>query len=226
MISWIQGHTLLSLLSIGVLFNVIWLYTTRRRLQMKWYAVLLVSVLHTLLGVFSVKVFGFLESGFQKSALGNMSLFGGVFFMPLTYWLGGKLTKRPWREVFDIMTPCMIFTVMCARINCILSGCCRGLPIPGLNGVRFPTREAEILLYLILLPILCPKIYRDELQGRGYLIYAITYGAFRFVIEFFRDNGTNSLFHLAHLWALLTLIVGMSVYAEINSHKTKKNRRG
>lgn len=226
MISWLQGHTLLLLLTLGVAFNIIWLYTMRQRLQMKWYAVICISVLHTLVGLFAVKAFAFLESGFQKDALGNMSLFGGIFVMPLMYWLGAKLTKRPYGAVFDAMTPCMIFTLMCARINCLLSGCCQGLPIPGLNGVRFPTREAEILLYLILLVVLCPKIYRDELKGRGYVLYAAIYGAFRFVIEFFRDNGTNSLFHLAHLWALLTLIVGISIYAEINSRKPKKKRRG
>ena len=146
--------------------------------------------------------------------------------MPLVYWLGAKLAKRPYRDVFDVFTPCMIFTVMCARINCILSGCCQGLIIPGLNGMRFPTRQAEILLYLILLAILCPKIFRDKLHGTGYLIYMMSYGAFRFIIEFFRDAETNALFHLAHLWALLTLIVGISLYAEISAKKPSKKRRG
>lgn len=41
----------------------------------EWYAVLILSVLHTAIGVCSVKVFAFLESG----DIGNMSLFGGVF---------------------------------------------------------------------------------------------------------------------------------------------------
>ena len=89
---------------------------------MKWYAALPISICHTLYGVLTVTVFAFLETGFDSNSLGNMSLFGGVFFMPLAYWLGAKLSKRKMADVFDIFTICMIFTLMCARINCIIAG--------------------------------------------------------------------------------------------------------
>ena len=115
---WLKEHSLLVLLLVGTVFNVFWLYRMRQRLRMKWYAVLIVSMLHTAVGVCSVKVFAFLESG----DIGNMSLFGGVFFMPAAYWLGAKLTKCPYCKVCDVLTPCMLFTLMCARINCIISG--------------------------------------------------------------------------------------------------------
>lgn len=123
MMSWLQTNSLYLLLTAGTIFNVFWLYRMRRQLQMKWYAVLILSVLHTAIGVCSVKVFAFLESG----DIGNMSLFGGVFFMPAAYWLGAKLTKRPYCKVCDVFTPCMLFTLMCARVNCIVAGCCSGL---------------------------------------------------------------------------------------------------
>ena len=136
---------------------------------------------------------------------GAMSLFGGVFFMPLTYILGAKLFKRPLGEVADVFTPVMVATLMCARINCILSGCCMGLPIPGVNGVRFPTREAELIFYLVLLILLCPKIWRGRTGGRAYPVYVMAYGVFRFIVEFFRDQNTTSLFHLRHRdWSSLT----------------------
>lgn len=76
MMSWLQTNSLYLLLTAGTIFNVFWLYRMRRQLQMKWYAVLILSVLHTAIGVCSVKVFAFLESG----DIGNMSLFGGVLF--------------------------------------------------------------------------------------------------------------------------------------------------
>ena len=145
--------------------------------------------------------------------------------MPLAYWLGAKISKRPPKEVFDVFTPCMVFTVMCARVNCILSGCCRGLPIPGTNGIRFPTREAEIVFYLILLAVLCPRIWKERLQGRAYPVYMMCYGAFRFIIEFFRESDISGLFHRAHLWALITLLLGVSIYAEMKTSKSKPRRR-
>lgn len=72
---WLREHSLLLLLILGTLFNMFWLYRMRQRLRMRWYALIVCSVLHTLVGVLSVKVFAFLESG----DIGNMSLFGGVF---------------------------------------------------------------------------------------------------------------------------------------------------
>ena len=216
---------LILLLSAGAVFTAVWLVLLRKRLDMPWYAAIPLAILSTVYGVLTAKVFAFLEAGFNTDSFGNMRLFGVVFFMPLAYWLGAKLSKRSYREVFDVLTPCIIFTVMCARINCIVSGCCIGLPIPGMNGVRFPTREAEILFYIILLICLCPRVLKGKYRGQAYPIYMISYGAFRFVEEFFRSADTSSVFHRAHIWALITLIIGISIYAEIKSETATRKRR-
>ena len=215
------------MLAAGTVFTFVWLILLRKRLNLRWYAATLLAIAHTLYGVFTVKAFAFLETGFDKASLGNMSLFGGVFLMPLAYWLGAKISKRPMREVFDVFTPCMIFTVMCARINCIISGCCVGLSIPGLDGVRFPTREAELIFYVVLLAVLCPRIVKGVTGGKAYPVYMMSYGIFRFIIEFFRQAQTDNLFHMAHMWATLSLIVGISIYAELNikGKKYKKERK-
>ena len=83
---WPKEHTLIVLLTIVTLFDVFWLYKMRARLRMKWYAIVIVSVLHTVIGVGSVKAFAFLESG----DIGNMSLFGGIFFMPVAYYTSAR----------------------------------------------------------------------------------------------------------------------------------------
>ena len=67
---------------------------------MAWYVAIPIAIVHTLYGVLTVKVFAFLETGFDKASIGNMSLFGGVFFMPLAYWLGAKISRRPTGEGF------------------------------------------------------------------------------------------------------------------------------
>ena len=216
---WLKEHSLIVLLLLGTIFNVFWLYRMRRQLQMKWYAVLILSVLHTAIGVCSVKVFAFLESG----DIGNMSLFGGVFFMPAAYWLGAKLTKRPYCKVCDVFTPCMLFTLMCARINCIVSGCCSGLVIPGTH-VHFPTRELEILYYIVMLILLIPRVKKSKNPGSIYPLYMASYGAFRFLDEFFRTSSTGMLFHLSHVWAAIAFAAGLSIYIE-SSMKNKKGKK-
>lgn len=223
--NWLASHSLIPLLAIATVFVFVWLFHFRKQLHLRWYSALLAALLHTAWGVGCVKVFAFAESGFDPASAGNMSLFGGVFFMPVFYFLLAKVTKTKVTDSFDICTICMTFTLMCARINCVISGCCRGFPIPGTNGMRFPTREAEIVFYLILLVVLCPKIWKEKLQGQAYPVYMMCYGAFRFIIEFFRESDANSLFHRGHLWAIITLLLGVSIYAEMKTSKTTSRRR-
>lgn len=224
-VEWLDANKLIVLLTIGTLFAFSWLFALRERLHMKWYVAIPIAILHTLIGVLSVKFFAFMETGFALDSLGNMSLFGGVFFMPLVYWAGAKLTKRNLGLVCDLLTPCMIFTVMCARVNCILSGCCFGLPIPGMSGLRWPTREAELVFYLVLLVLLVWKVWRGRTHGEVYPLYMASYGAFRFVVEFFRyQEYSLGIFHLSHLWAAVSLAIGLSIYVELQT-KGKKVRR-
>lgn len=222
--TWLTDHALILLLGCGTLFNVYWLHRCRERLHLRWLSVLLLSVLHTVLGVLSVKVFALFETG----NFSNMSLFGGVFFMPLFYWGVAKLAKQKAADVFDVFTICLVFTLMCARLNCIISGCCLGahIPIEGLTHLRFPTRVLELLFYVILLSRLWRKVVTGSARGMIYPIYMISYGIFRFVTETLRfSDRTDSILHVSHLWALLSLGIGISIYGELQKKEKKTGGR-
>lgn len=224
LLTWLSDHALILLLGCGTLFNVYWLHRCRERLHLRWLSVLLLSVLHTVLGVLSVKVFALFETG----DFSNMSLFGGVFFMPLFYWGVAKLAKQKTADVFDVFTICLVFTLMCARLNCIISGCCLGahIPIEGLTHLRFPTRELELLFYVLLLSRLWRKVLSGSARGMIYPIYMISYGIFRFVTETLRfSDRTNSILHISHLWALLSLGIGISIYGELRKKEKKTGGR-
>lgn len=224
LLTWLSDHALILLLGCGTLFNVYWLHRCRERLHLRWLSVLLLSVLHTVLGVLSVKVFALFETG----NFSNMSLFGGVFFMPLFYWGVAKLAKQKTADVFDVFTICLVFTLMCARLNCMISGCCLGahIPIEGLTHLRFPTRELELLFYVILLSRLWRKVVTGSARGMIYPIYMISYGIFRFVTETLRfSDRTNSILHVSHLWALLSLGIGISIYGELRKKEKKTGGR-
>ena len=224
LLTWLSDHALILLLSCGTLFNVYWLHRCRERLHLRWLSVLLLSVLHTVLGVLSVKVFALFETG----NFSNMSLFGGVFFMPLFYWGVAKLAKQKTADVFDVFTICLVFTLMCARLNCIISGCCLGahIPIEGLTHLRFPTRELELLFYVLLLSRLWRKVVTGSARGMIYPIYMISYGIFRFVTETLRvSSRADSILHISHLWALLSLGIGISIYGELQKKEKKTGGR-
>lgn len=224
LLTWLSDHALILLLGCGTLFNVYWLHRCRERLHLRWLSVLLLSVLHTVLGVLSVKVFALFETG----DFSNMSLFGGVFFMPLFYWGVAKLAKQKTADVFDVFTICLVFTLMCARLNCMISGCCLGahIPIQGLEHLRFPTRELELIFYVLLLSRLWRKVLSGSARGMIYPIYMISYGIFRFVTETLRfSDRTNSILHVSHLWALLSLGIGISIYGELQKKEKKTGGR-
>lgn len=224
LLTWLSDHALMLLLGCGTLFNVYWLHRCRERLHLRWLSVLLLSVLHTVLGVLSVKVFALFETG----NFSNMSLFGGVFFMPLFYWGVAKLAKQKAADVFDVFTICLVFTLMCARLNCMISGCCLGahIPIEGLTHLRFPTRELELLFYVLLLSRLWRKVLSGSARGMIYPIYMISYGIFRFVTETLRfSDRTDSILHVSHLWALLSLGIGISIYGELQKKEKKTGGR-
>lgn len=218
-------HALYFLLGIAAVFTFFWLYAFRKRLRAKWYALLIISALHIVLGVASVKLFAFLEApggGFK----GAMSLYGAVFFMPLLYFLGAKIFRRDMRTVFDLLTVPLLFTLACARVNCLFAGCCKGLIIPFIHShtVRWPTRETELVFYAVFLTFAIIGVIKNKTNGTLYPLYMIAYGIFRFVIEWFRvTEHAVGPFHVSHFWSLLALIIGASVYFEIHN-KSKKKR--
>lgn len=222
LLSWVHENTLVLLLAAGTIFNAVWLTVNRDRLHIKTGSIIIMAVLHTVIGVCCVKVFAVAESGFDMSAAGNMSLFGGVFFMPLFYFIFAKLTKRNMADVFDVFTVCIVFTLMCARVNCILSGCCLGALINS-SGVRWPTREAEVLFYAVLFIVLVIKLKRGKyIRGTLYPLYMLAYGIFRFICEWFRVAEGSSLLHLGHVWAVISIAIGLSVYLELKNRENKK----
>lgn len=228
LLTWLSDHALILLLGCGTLFNVYWLHRCRERLRLdRRFVALALAVGHIFIGLFSVKAFAVLEA-FDMGAMGNMSLFGAVFFMPLVYWAFAKLSGRSAADVFDVFTICLVFTLMCARLNCIISGCCLGahIPIEGLTHLRFPTRELELLFYVLLLSRLWRKVLSGSARGMIYPIYMISYGIFRFVTETLRfSDRTDSILHVSHLWALLSLGIGISIYGELQKKEKKTGGR-
>ena len=211
--NWIMEHTLLCLLALAALGTIFWVWSQRERLAMRLRWVVPISVLHVAYGVACVKAFAIMEAGSLKAA-GNMSLFGAVFLLPAAYWAGARLTKRRTETVFDVFVVPTVFTLACARVNCILTGCCRGCLIPG-TETRWPTREAELVFYAILLVWLLLRTKRGDPGGILYPVYMAAYGCFRFITEFFRESSSESVFHLAHFWALLCAALGLAFLIEL-----------
>ena len=220
--AWFSEHSLLCILLLAGAATFAWLLYRRDRLRMRPLWALPLAAGHVVLGVLCVKAFAILEAGSLEKA-GNMSLFGAVFLLPPFYWLGAKLTKRRAKDVFDVFTVPTVFTLACARVNCILSGCCLGKPIPG-TDLRWPTREAELVFYAALLLWLHWRTRRGDERGIFWPAYMAAYGIFRFLTEFFREP-VSPLLHISHLWAVISFLTGLSICLQILARsKTRKTK--
>ena len=162
---------------------------------------------------------------FMEGVPGGMSLYGGLFLLPVLFCIIAWLSKRNIAETCDVFTIPNIVTVFCARLNCIFSGCCLGTVIPGTEGLRWPTREVELVLYVVLYIVLRNKTGKPKFKGKLYPIYMISYGIFRFVIEWFREgNEVAGVFHISHLWSILAIVIGITAVYLIDKSNTKGNK--
>ena len=66
--------------------------------------------------------------------------------------------------------------------------------------------------FLNLLFWLGRPVRQSKRVGMIYPLYMIAYGAFRFLTEWLRAYETASPLHRGHVWALITLALGLSIY--------------
>lgn len=215
------SHMIYVMLLIAAVINIDILMHTKNRLNIKWYTVLILAILFEAFCLVAAKIFAVAEYGFDFDKFSNMSLFGGVFLVPVAVFIGAKLTKRPLRTAFDIFALAAVVTVLCARINCLFSGCCLGTFIPG-TDIRWPTREIEVVYYLAFLIFFIPRVIKRKTDGEVYPFYMLTYGVLRFVLEFLRvTDRTESLFHLSHIWAIVSVAIGLFFVLYLKNIKQK-----
>lgn len=211
--SWIIEQKLWLILIIGILYDYYWLSDWEKKLKFKTSIIWIVSISLTILGVIFAKLFAFIEAIFVVNNMANIRIYGVVFFTPLSYYLVARVTKSNMADIFDLFTVCTLFSLLCARFDCILSECCVGNLIFDNNHIRWPIREIEIIYYLILIYIFKKKIYKNKSNGELYYIFMISYGILRFILEWFREEYMELIFnlHTAHIWSLVSICIGMII---------------
>lgn len=199
---------LITMLVIATTLTFVWLFVfNKKKLNAKWWEIIILCLIHTGYGVLTVKFFALLEVGFNFEKAGSMSLYGGIFFMPIMYIAYALIKKLPMGMVFDIFVVPLAATLALARINCLHAGCCIGIEI-GSNGFRWPAREVDILIHLLFLVFIIPWIQKDKSSGRAYPIYMIAYGIGRFGNQWLREPINSSPLQIGHIFSIVSVILG------------------
>lgn len=205
----------------------IWWLKFQEQLNITFGEALILAVGHFVVGVITMKIWAILEVGGDIQNAANMRLYGALFLMTPLYYLWAKLTKRNIPLAMDVVSVCIIGGLVAGRINCLISGCCEGLPLFYGSEMRWPLREIELIYCAIFVVIAVPKVLKKCSYGLGVPTFMVSYGMLRFVMEWVREEYTGSLgnFHLAHIWSLISIVVGAGIYIYLSkSHKKINNR--
>ena len=115
-----------------------------------------------------------------------------------------------------------------ARIGCYFGRCCYGIVMDGAFFARFFEQRLPVQLmesgfnFLLFAGLLLLFYHRRALRGKLVRIYLWSYAAFRFLIEFFRDDAVRGgLGPLSFSqWVSLCVLLGLAIRA-ILRHRRK-----
>lgn len=142
----------------------------------------------------------------------------------------------PWWKVADAFAPAVSLGLAIGRLGCFSAGCCWGKPTTHWWGVQFPEAArlfvgtptamrlhptqlyeaaASVLIFLWLLQ----RRKTRRFPGQLILLYAIVYGAARFLIEFVRDDWRGSVGPLStsQFIAVVTILAAAILYVRLKS---------
>jgi len=167
----------------------------------------------------------------------GLSIYGGVLGATLFFWIYSRVTHFPFGFFADLAAPGIILAQAVGRIGCTINGCCFGkicevgapswLPwgivythpnsYAPLGVPLIPTQIYEIVFALVLFGVLRKLMGRLKPDGSLFLVYFISYSAWRIGIGFLRVGTPFVLgsfifpFHQAQLIAIIILAVTIPI---------------
>ena len=152
-------------------------------------------------------------------AFGGRTVVGGL--------LGGWLAVEAGKRGLDVRTATgdgfalpLAIALACGRLGCFFTGCCagrrldpgeryewwRGLAIDDGHGShRFPAQLAEVAFHAIAAVVLFATMRAGIGKNRRFALYVAAYAAFRFALEWLRDNPRLALGLTYYQWLAVPL---------------------
>lgn len=166
--------------------------------------------------------------------------YGGLLGGALGYFIYAKVYKISYFDLTDNAVQSLPLGHCFGRIGCFCAGCCFGKETNSILGVVFthpadphcpvgvkvlPTQlfESAFCLLLFFTILIVSRKFKNLKSGILTLIYLLSYGTFRFILEFFRgDEARRSfLFFSTSQWISLLLILFALGVIAFNFYKSK-----
>ncbi len=208
---WIfDTYSILFLIGIGAAFLLFNIYMNKRGIDKKLkYAYFIVAVVAILGGIISAMVFQMIFDALkgEKIRWFAMTFYGGliggavIFILLNQFVLRKKYLDANLTDLLIVAPAAITVAHGFGRIGCFCAGCCYGIETDSIFGVKFPLlanpRYPTQLFEAAFLFILTGVLFYLALKQQSLLtmpIYLLSYGMFRFLIEFIRGDDRGAYF--------------------------------
>lgn len=161
---------------------------------------------------------------------GGLSIQGGIVGAAIVGIIYSKVKHINFWRLGDIAAPGLIFGQAIGRIACFLNGDAFGSPTQSGFGIVYPPGTSAYATYgseplwpaevwegqiniIIFAVVLILSRWKKVPQGIVFLSYVSLYSLNRFVLEFFRGDGSNYLFNLSSGQWTSILVIAVSAIA-------------
>lgn len=162
------------------------------------------------LGFSGAKFFELLYHGydltFNNFFTGGITFMGGLLVAGITFYITNAIFGTNNFLAFNLLIPFIIIAHLFGRIGCFLAGCCYGKPTNSIFGVMYPDNSLPVVhlgtgihlhptqLYeAAFLAILFIFFIKKVKFDKRIPVYLVTYGLFRFIIEYYRADDRGQL---------------------------------
>lgn len=163
---------------------------------------------------------------FAGGFVGGAACFIGIYFL-----FRKKMTSRL-SDMISILPCALLIGHAFGRIGCFFAGCCYGKETNGFLGVKFPDLPNPVYptqlyeaVFLFLLFGVCSYLVMKKNFRHNLTVYLISYGVFRFLIEFLRGDHRGKFvgnISPSQFISLLLIVAGVGVYFLFQCYAFKK----
>lgn len=157
---------------------------------------------------------------------GSLTFLGGLIGGATCFLVVYAISRR-WRksgslsEIFALLPCCIAVAHAFGRVGCFFAGCCYGKPWDGIFAVKFPNLSCTVhptqlyeATFLFLLFAVISWLFLKKGFVHNMSVYLISYGVWRFCLEFLRDDHRGELVEgitPSQFWSLLMVVLGVAL---------------
>ena len=159
------------------------------------------------------------------------SLIGGVAGLAIFC----RRNRKSFFAMADLFMPSLVLGQALGRIGCFCAGCCYGAPTDSAWSVVYPagtsapagvplipTQLYESAFLFVLAAVLVVLMKKDRRDGVVFGWYAVLYGVWRFIIEFYRsdDRGFVGSLSTSQFIGIFVILLGILVLVLVKKGRT------